>query len=65
MKSLAYVAVFLGFSIQLTAQSFTNLDRSPLDISYARPERMADPDIRIIYSRPQLKGRAVEDLVPN
>jgi hypothetical protein len=65
MKSLAYVAIFLGFSIQATAQSFTNLDRSPLDISYARPERMADPDIRIIYSRPQLKGRAVEDLVPN
>lgn len=63
MKSFAIVAFFFGLTLPLTAQNFTNLDRSPLDISYARPERMADPDIRVIYSRPQLKGRTVDDLV--
>lgn len=65
MRSLLFFVLLMGHFFQSNAQSFSNLDRSPLDISYARPERMADPDIRVIYSRPQLKGRAVEDLVPN
>ncbi|MEK9751461.1 MAG: DUF2911 domain-containing protein [Flavobacteriaceae bacterium] len=64
MKSIVALVLSIGFSIPLSAQNFTNLDRSPLDISYARPERVADPDIRIIYSRPLLKGREVKDLVP-
>jgi len=64
MRLLLALLLSIGFNTYLSAQNFTNLDRSPLDISYARPERTADPDIRIIYSRPQLKGREVKDLVP-
>lgn len=74
MASLLVVA----FST-VQAQNFPNLDKSPLDIAYF-PERASFrsfekteeakkanmPVIRVIYSRPQMKGRAVfgAELVP-
>lgn len=60
-----FLALVFSFSI-VNAQriGFSNLDKSPLDMSYARPDRVSDPDIRVLYSRPQLKGRKIENLAP-
>ena len=49
----------------LRAQEFSNLDVSPLDLaSYPSSYRNADKSVRILYSRPQLKGRELSKLTP-
>ena len=59
-------SVFLMLiSFKAEAQKFRGLDKSPLDVTYYRTSRNAAPDARVIYSRPQLKGRTVESLAPN
>lgn len=68
MKKLFALSVFvlaMVFSTEAEAQKFSGLDKSPLDIA-ASPDsyRISKKDIRVIYSRPQLKGRAVADLAP-
>ncbi|WP_224489474.1 DUF2911 domain-containing protein [Robertkochia flava] len=60
-----FLAVVMGLSSELSAQEFSGLDKSPADISYYRPERGAAPLIKVVYSRPQLKGRQIGvDLAP-
>jgi len=63
---LPFVFVFtLIFSFEATAQKFSGLDKSPMDIaSYPTSYRESDKTVRITYSRPQLKGRAVDELAP-
>jgi hypothetical protein len=58
--------VSLGFSFQdIQAQNFPKIDASPMDIAMARPDKDSQPFARVIYSRPQKKGRDVfGDLVP-
>jgi hypothetical protein len=65
--------VLLGFVLAtqcvMAQQKPTDLDKSPLDVSYYPPNfpilkmrgqtALAEPAARIIYSRPQLKGRPV------
>ncbi len=47
------------------AQEFSGIDKSPADIAYFRPQRGAAPLMKVVYSRPQLKGRQVGvDLAP-
>jgi len=47
------------------AQQFPKMDASPMDLAMARPDRNTPPLARVIYSRPQKKGREVfGDLVP-
>jgi hypothetical protein len=46
----AFFLITLISSLQLTAQNFKNLDKSPM--------------VKIIYSRPQLKGRDLVKLAP-
>jgi hypothetical protein len=58
---IAIFAVAMLFSNETTAQKFRGLDKSPLDV--AMYSTKADgPIMKIIYSRPQLKGRTVESL---
>lgn len=55
------------FSINNTieAQDFSNLDQSPHDIVYFRVNKILPPTIKVLYGRPQKKGREVfGDLVP-
>ncbi|UKM65074.1 DUF2911 domain-containing protein [Flavobacteriaceae bacterium GSB9] len=60
------ICVFaLLLSGNVMAQKFANLDKSPLDISYYRTSRNATPMVKVIYSRPQLKGRDLSQLAPN
>lgn len=47
------------------AQKFPGLDKSPLDMaSYPNDYKDANKVARVIYSRPQLKGRSLNELAP-
>lgn len=57
---LIITALFtLVATLQIHAQKFSGLDKSPHDISYYRAENSALPIIKILYGRPQLRGRSV------
>ena len=61
MKSLiisSFLLTFLVMGNSLNAQKFSELDKSPLDIAMFRGQDKA-PRVRVIYSRPQRKGRDV------
>ena len=62
------VAVFvttLIISLQLTAQEFKSLDKSPMDMAaFPSSYKISDKIVKVIYSRPQLKGRDLVKLAP-
>ncbi|MBC8301729.1 MAG: DUF2911 domain-containing protein [Pelagibacterales bacterium] len=52
-------------SLQLTAQEFKSLDKSPMDVAaFPSSYKISDKIAKVIYSRPQLKGRDLVDLAP-
>jgi len=53
------LVVTLFFSIDVAAQKFSDIDKSPHDISYYKSKRNAPPVIKVIYGRPQKKGRRI------
>lgn len=60
------VAVFVFafiLSNDALAQKFPGLDKSPADVVLF--PRGADKVVKIVYSRPQLKGRSLSKLAPN
>ncbi len=62
---LTFFAFAMVYSTEATAQKFSGLDKSPLDIAaYPASYKEADKSVRVIYSRPQLKGRSLADLAP-
>ena len=62
---LLTLAVALVFTTETNAQEFSGLDKSPADIAaYPSSYRVSDKAVRIIYSRPQLKGRSLSELAP-
>jgi hypothetical protein len=63
--SIAF-AMLLTFSFNANAQEFSGLDKSPMDAaSFPSSYKVSDKLIKITYSRPQLKGRSIEELAPN
>ena len=65
-KVFFFIFAFLLVSFQVEAQEFSELDKSPMDIiefpsSISQTNKLA----RILYSRPQLKGRDLGQLAPN
>lgn len=59
------LACVLLVSTHVHAQKFSKLDKSPMDASaYPTDYQNADKDIKVIYSRPQLKGRSLNELAP-
>jgi hypothetical protein len=62
LTTLAFTLVML-FSLNLNAQKFPGLDKSPMDLA-AFPSK-GDKVVKIYYSRPQLKGRSLSELTPN
>ncbi len=61
--TLAFMAIALAFSINTNAQDFSGLDKSPMDsATFPSSYKVADKSVRITYSRPQLKGRALSEL---
>ena len=47
------------------AQKFSKIDKSPLDASFYRADRKSPAFIKVVYSRPYLKGRSLSELSPN
>lgn len=70
MKKLTFISVLafslvMLFSTNLTAQDFSGLDKSPMDAaSFPSDYKVSDKQVKVIYSRPQLKGRNVNTLAP-
>lgn len=68
MKKLILLATCM-FALLLTtvstAQDFSGIDKSPMDMAaFPTDYKIADKAVRIIYSRPQLKGRSMAELAP-
>ena len=52
-------------SLQLTAQKFKSLDKSPMDVAaFPNSYKISDKIVKVIYSRPQLNGRDLMKLAP-
>ncbi len=61
-----FLLISLLFNSNISAQKFSDLDVSPLDItSYPTSFRDSNKQIKVIYSRPQLKERSLDKLAPN
>ncbi|WP_281542595.1 DUF2911 domain-containing protein [Maribacter aestuarii] len=68
MKKLVALTTFifaLAFTTTASAQKFSGLDKSPLDMAaYPTDYKVSEKAIRISYGRPQLKGRSLAELAP-
>lgn len=62
--SMAFAFLML-LSFNAEAQKFSDLDKSPMDAaSFPSDYKESNKLIKITYGRPQLKGRPMEELVP-
>ncbi len=60
------LALVMLLSFNVSAQDFPDLDKSPMDAAtFPGSYKVSDKLIKVIYSRPQLKGRTVSKLAPN
>jgi hypothetical protein len=65
LLTLTTMIFALVFTNEIGAQEFSGLDKSPADIaSYPSSGREPAKKVRVIYSRPQLKGRSLAELAP-
>ena len=68
-KSIVSIFIFtiaFVFTNKAIAQDFKGLDKSPMDAAaYPSSYRVSDKLVKVVYSRPQLKGRKVSKLAPN
>lgn len=67
MKKILTICLLLTvviFTDQLMAQEFRGLDKSPADVAWLPGNRKPAPIAKVVYSRPQLKGRALSELTP-
>lgn len=65
-KVFFFIFAFLLVSFQVEAQEFSELDKSPMDmIEFPSSISQTNKLARILYSRPQLRGRDVSTLVPD
>ncbi len=65
LTTLAFSFIML-LSINVNAQDFPDLDKSPMDCaSFPSSYKVSDKAVKIVYSRPQLKGRSLDKLAPN
>ena len=64
-KNITLIAVMLLADNQINAQQFKGLDKSPMDAAaFPADYRESNKLIKIVYSRPQLKNRSLEQLAP-
>lgn len=68
-KSTIITTIAFAFVMLLTtnvnAQKFAGLDKSPMDIATFTTSRNSPAIAKVVYSRPQLKDRALSTLAPN
>jgi hypothetical protein len=64
--SIAIFTIALMSSAEVTAQKFAKVDVSPMDAaSFPNNWKESNKLVKIVYSRPQLKGRSLDKLAPN
>jgi len=62
---IAFFVITLISSLQLTAQNFKGLDKSPMDVAtFPSSYKISDKIVKVTYSRPQLNGRDLLKLAP-
>lgn len=65
MKQTIIVIILVLFSVEINAQKFPKLDKSPMDaVTYPDSWRVSDKLLKVVYSRPKLKRRSILKLVP-
>ena len=65
ITTIAFAFIML-LTTNANAQKFSGLDTSPMDAaSFPSSYKISDKQVKIVYSRPQLKGRTLSDLAPN
>ena len=63
--ALSILMLALVFTTNSSAQKFSGLDKSPMDIAaFPSSYKISDKAVRLTYSRPQLKGRSISELAP-
>ena len=63
--TFGFFLIALISSLQLTAQNFKDLDKSPMDVAaFPSSYKISDKTVKVIYSRPQLNGRDLVKLAP-
>ncbi|WP_282049395.1 DUF2911 domain-containing protein [Maribacter aquivivus] len=63
--TLATLMLALVLTSTVSAQEFSGIDKSPMDMAaYPTDYKVSEKAVRIIYGRPQLKGRSMEELAP-
>ena len=63
--TLATLMLALILTTAVSAQEFSGIDKSPMDMAaYPTDYKVSEKAVRIIYGRPQLKGRSMEELAP-
>lgn len=63
--TLATLMLALVLTTSVSAQEFSGIDKSPMDMAaYPTDYKVSEKAVRIIYGRPQLKGRSMEELAP-
>lgn len=64
-KTITFSLLML-FTFNIQAQDFPDLDISPMDAAtFPGNYKVSDKLIKVVYSRPQLKGRTLTKLAPN
>lgn len=61
---IALFALTVLFSNETTAQKFGGLDKSPMDAVFYSVSRASEKIVKVVYGRPQLKGRSLATLAP-
>ena len=65
-RSVFLFVLLMTIGSLVNAQEFSKLDKSSMDIaSFPASYKDANKQMKIIYSRPQLKGRKLSKLAPN
>ena len=62
MRKLVPVLIFIASTLlmeEAAAQEFRGLDKSPADIAWLPGNRKPEPIARVVYGRPQMKGRSM------
>ena len=66
LLSIVIIAAIMLMTQGIQAQKFAKLDTSPLDVTaFPTSNREPNKSIKVVYSRPQLKGREVSSLAKN
>ncbi len=59
IKIVLFIVIAILLKNNISAQSFKDLDETPHDITYYRQSRITPPLVKVIYGRPQKKGKEV------